>query len=263
MRTAAKTKVRTVGLGPATALVLFGLALRPQVARAAPPPDPAPPTAVPQALCRPTLMIDGQEKRTGTAFLVQTAEAKPRLVLVMAQHLFDMSGHRPMVWSEMPARAASAACRPLDAGQVWKAGPAFAIEGAHGLGELESLRDIAVMPVAVEVPAPAAPLKLALQPPMSGEMVWLLAQTVDQTGDSPGGAFFHRGHVVQDGGFLAFVYDDKTLKLRETSGAPIVDIHGDVVGVNVGFTSHGGELFGVADTLATIQSALAEIPPAP
>ncbi len=255
------TNVRTIRLGSGVTLVLIGLALRPEPSHAAAPLQPSPPAALQQAVCRPTLTIDGQEKRTGTAFLIQTGDAKPRRVLVMAHHLFNMAGHRAMSWSEMPARALSATCRTLDDKQVWTAGAAFAIEGAHALGDPESLRDIAILPYSGNASGgEPPPLKLATTPPLTGETVWLLAQTADP---DRSGDVFHRAHVVQDGGFLAFAYDDKTLKLRETSGAPIIDARGDVVGVNVGYITQKDALVGVADTLATIQTALLDLPPAP
>jgi hypothetical protein len=60
---------------------------------------------------------------------------------------------------------------------------------------------------------------------------------------------------------IEFAYDDATLDLTATRGAPIVDEDGRVVGSNIGMKTEGKKLIGVAQSatvvLAAVERALA------
>jgi hypothetical protein len=252
---------RAEGIGAATALMAFVLAgVGPPLAHADPPirPD-TPPATLVQAVCRPVLSVDGEPLASGTAFILHGAAERPGLWLVTAQHLFGMDGHAkgPIPWNQMPGRARSATCHSLDGTRTWAAGPALAIEGAHAMGALTGLRDIAIMPVSgQDVIAAAGPkIALALAPnaPRAGEKVWLVAQTVDR---GHAGQRLFAAEVLSLEGCLAFAYEAADLDLSNTSGAPVVDIEGRVVGVNVAVSHYAGAIIGFADDLDTVRSAL-------
>ena len=223
------------------------------------PRDVVPPLGLVNAVCRPTIEVDAKGRSSGTAFVLATDRRTPGALLVMAHHLLGMpkSVDGAIPWNEAPLRASSATCRGLSGTTTWRTGAAFAIEGAHVLGNLQSLRDIAIFPITVEPkgssPMPAR-LRLARNEPVSGTAVWLVAQTNDSRRL---GQRFYRARVIQGVGYLAFVYDDADLSLSNTSGAPIVNASGDVVGVNVAVAAQNGELIGIADNLATIRLATA------
>ena len=223
-------------------------------------PRPTPPLEVTEAVCRPTFNLDGHEKTTGTAFLVETPGPRPRRLLVAAHHLFGLGGGA-IPWRATPERVRAATCPNLDRSETFRTGPALAVEGAHAMGDLYTLKDIALLPVVDAAgEAHATPLKLADRPPAPGDPVWLVAQTFDPkaviAADSSG-SVLHRGRVLDTWGFLAFAYDDRVLNLRETSGAPVVNARGEVVGVNVGYnTQPNGALTGVADDLDALRSAV-------
>ena len=218
----------------------------------------SPPVEVQDAVCRPRLEVDGQDRRTGTAFVLETDDARPRRLLVTAQHLFRLAGAQDQAipWSEMPVRATSASCLSLDQRRLVRTGRAYAIPNAHAMGPLATLRDIAAFPLLAE-PRPLRALRLAHTEPPAGQPVWIVAQTADPSRPGP---YLLRATVLYTSGFLAYVYTDTGFNLSNTSGAPVVDASGDVVGLNVGVARQAGATIGVADDLSTVRQALASTP---
>ena len=220
-------------------------------------PPNSPPSEVQNAICRPELDVDGQDRRTGTAFVLETDGLRPRLLLVMAQHLFRLPGPggEAVPWAEMPVRASSASCLSLDQKRLLRTGPALAIPNAHSMGPLSTLRDIAAFPLTAgpDHTLPLRALHLARTRPKAHQFVWLVAQTADHNRPGP---YLFRATVLNTFGFLAYVYADSDLDLSNTSGAPVVDANGDVVGVNVGVGRQAGATIGIADGLDTIRQSL-------
>jgi hypothetical protein len=104
---------------------------------------------------------------------------------------------------------------------------------------------------------PAHVLELAHSVPSVGDSVWLVAQV--RSGAAPD-VLLHKAIVVSsDRTFLRFAYDNGALNLRATSGAPVVNSAGQVVGINFGGQQEGHWLVGDAVGLGAIQDGLSNI----
>ncbi|MET0270601.1 MAG: serine protease [Sphingomonas sp.] len=213
--------------------------------------------AAQDAICRPELTVDGKTYEAGTAFVVDGA----RPLLVTAHHLFGEMGGLPeeVRWRDMPRRATSARCRQVKGGARLTTGAALAIDGAHSLSPTSTVeyRDIAAFPLAgggAGVPR----LTLAEREPATGSRVWLVAQV---RGGDPA-TLLHRATVVgHEQGAMVYAFDDTRIELQATSGAPIVDAEGKLVGINLGGTTAEGsdDVQGVGDSLEVVRKALTAV----
>lgn len=209
------------------------------------------------AICHPVLTVDTKSYEAGTAFVVDG----PRPLLVTAQHLFgEMGGLSEEIgWQDMPTRATSARCRQLKGKAEWTTGPALAIAGAHPVSATSAAeyKDIAAFPLTGRVTGLPG-LTLAEKEPTTGNKVWLVAQI--KGGDPE--ALLHRATVVgHEQGALIYAFDDKRIELQATSGAPVVDAAGKLVGINLAGTTEGGssDVQGVADSLDVVRKALSAL----
>ena len=213
--------------------------------------------AAQSAVCRPQFTVDAKLHEAGTAFII----AGDRPVLVTAQHLFGPEGglKEAIRWQEMPKRASSVSCKQIKAATRWSTGPAIAVEGAHPMTpeyQSGSVNDVAIFPLVGKVSA-ASSLTLAARAPSVGTKVWLVAQV---EGAGQGAPLLHPATVLgRQNGAMLFSYDDPKIDLDATSGAPIVDASGKVVGVNLGggFDPESKAVVGVADDLEVISKAVA------
>ena len=210
------------------------------------------------AICRPELTVDHKPYEAGTAFVVDG----PRRLLVTAQHLFgEMGGlDEEIRWQDMPTRATAVRCHPFKGKGEWTTGPALAIPDAHPVAATSTAeyKDIAAFPLTGQVDGLPA-LTLAEHEPASGSKVWLIAQI---KGGDPA-VLLHRATVVgHEQGALVYAFDDKRIELQATSGAPVVDAAGKLVGINLaGTTAEGSaDVQGVADSLDVVRKALAGLP---
>ena len=210
------------------------------------------------AICRPIFRVSGRDLGAGTAFLLDAGRPDGRIFLVSAQHLFGPAGglEADIAWSDMPSKVSAAACMALQTPALWQTGPAMAIPGAHAMDQT-ALKDIAAFPIDPrKLPGKPSPLRLAAEAPKVGDTVWLVAELV---GGAPRGQRLHRATVTYAGADATeYRYDNAALQIRATSGAPMVNARGEVVGVNLGGGEYKGAMVGVADPLATVRKALIE-----
>lgn len=216
----------------------------------------APPPAAQGAICRPVFQADGQTYSAGTAFVVDLPKPDSRTLLVSAIHLFGPDGglEQQIPAAELAQRVSLVACQPLDSAEAWQGGRALTIPGALPMGE-GPLKDVAAFVLDTKSAATLpARLKLAATPPKPGETVWLLAQVLE---GAPVTQLLHRAVVrsSKDEG-LQYEYENASLKLMATSGAPVLNADGEVVGINLGGGTLRGKLIGVGGSVTSMRSLL-------
>jgi len=235
---------------PALTLTLFALSFATYAAASA-----APPSKVRQAICRPVFQADGETFSAGTAFVLDLPKPATRTLLVSALHVFGPDGglDKQIPAAELAQRASVVECRALDSAETWHAGRALTIPGARPL-ESNYLKDVSAFILDGSMPAHPTHLKLASAPPKAGDAIWLLAQVLE---GAPGTELLHRAVVRSSKDeALQYEFDNALLKLQATSGAPLLDVNGDVVGINIGAGGSHGKVIGVGDSLASLRSLL-------
>lgn len=208
------------------------------------------------SICRPKFNLDVKSYEAGTAFIV----GGHRPSLLTAQHLFGPDGglEKAILWQEMPKRAGAVSCKQMNAGGKWSTGPAIATNGAHAMdpsGQSGSLNDVAAFPL-INDKGTSSYLFLAATVPAPGSKVWLIAQV---EGAVKGPILLHSATVLgSQNGAMLFAYDDSKINLDATSGAPIVDMLGKVVGLNLGggYDPKSKTVVGVADDLDVLKKAV-------
>lgn len=250
--------------------MLFVLAATALAATPAPAPAPAAPApaattggpTVPACqVVSPAYTVDGKPLTTGLAFAMKIGDKQ---ILVTAHSMFGPSGG---LAEQIPAAQLAGRVTALTArdafttsticGRTTKVLP---VADAAPLGQsADASRDLAVF----EVPAATgydatsavthalAPLAFSAKATKVGDRVFVLAPVNGKPGLSSWPA-----KVVQvDAGYLFFQYDDNTLDLAGTTGAPVVDAAGGLLGVNlsVGKMDDGSLIGGATPPAATKQ----------
>jgi len=175
-------------------------------------------------------------------------------VLVTAHHLFGPDGglSAQVKWSDLPSVVSAARCHQMTGpGRVLSAGPPLPVPNARIYSEEGPASDVAVFPLKDDK-TPA--LELGSGTPPLKETVWLAARVAG--GEAPD-KLLHRATLVSvNQQWIEFAYDNPKLDLTATSGAPIVDGDGRVVGINIGAKVVGKKLVGVAQSAAVVRGAI-------
>jgi hypothetical protein len=116
-------------------------------------------------------------------------------------------------------------------------------------------RDVAAFPLdTAKAPIHPVRLKLAAAAPKVGDSVWLLAQVPE--GAPPSQLLHHAVVRSSTDQALQYAFDNVGLNLQGTSGAPVVNAAGEVVGTNLGGGTLPGKLIGVGNSLASLRALL-------
>jgi hypothetical protein len=171
-----------------------------------------------------------------------------------AHHLFGPDGglRRPVAWKDLPKFVRSVRCAALEHSEV-------AISAEHPLSVVEARpyseggapRDVALFPLRAH---DFESLLLSDETARWGRPVWLIASV---EGGEPATKLLHPARVTTTNAqWLEFDYQNPNLDLTATSGAPIVDERGRVVGINIGVKRGVGRLIGVAQSASVLREAL-------
>jgi len=135
--------------------------------------------------------------------------------------------------------------------EIGAIGPMLILPDAR-LGEDEPYSDRDIAAFAVDSPAAFSPSILAGQPPDIGTAVWLAA--------NPGAGMAvraMRGVVVESTDRTLIYRFAQEIRLPPfTSGAPLLNMHGEVVGINAGGGIFEGQRFGHATHVGSIRRHL-------
>ena len=251
-------------------LLLAALALAPLVAiAAAPAAAPAPVAAAPEiavgSVLRPAFTLtDGNTYEAGTAF---AADLAGETVILTAHHLFGPVGGLPTQLGADELPGAVKRARFVDAWTNQKVGmdtTPVRVPGAHAMAQ-DAAGDLALFRLPASFDrisagnqAPFHALPLAAADPKLGDPVWLAAEVLGST------ARLHEAKVVEiKPTFLFIEYAGAPLDLTATSGAPIVNAAGEVVGISLGGGLDNGKTIGAAGPVSSIRKNLSEATKAP
>jgi Trypsin-like peptidase domain len=213
-------------------------------------------------LVRPEFCFGPRSAFGGYGFIV---EFKGRTLLLTALHVMDelikaveidsTAANRTYSGKELPAKVSSV--RMYDVLQkqwllyeLGDAGPMLVLPDARtGDEEPYSFRDLAAFRVAT--PGSLSAGRLGTRDPEPGDPVWVAAAM-------PDGSHTRRATCVeQSESSFVFRYEEAKEVAKYSSGAPILDAQGAVVGVNVGSGHYAGRQFGHANPLRSILAHLA------
>jgi Trypsin-like peptidase domain len=190
-----------------------------------------------------------QDWAAGSAFALR---AQGRTLLVTAFHLFGPDGGVPRQLTMAEVRRTVRgvdARRPAVGAEALHAGrPLEVPDAAPHSGDGDLSHDIALFPITRT--GTVTVLELAARAPEVGDRVFV-PWTRDGRGVLLGGTLV----VVRDDRML-FELDDPTVPMNGTSGAPILDVRGDVVGVNLVGGRQDGKAYAGGSVLANVRAAV-------
>ncbi len=215
---------------------------------------PSPPAVAADRLLRPAFATRDGELRAGSAFLVRDPRAPASVLLLTAHHLFGPDGGlaREVAGAELPAFVREVRLADLAGRPVAVAGPVVPIPGARAHRQVDFAHDLAAFAAPPALAGRA--FALARAAPAVGERVWLFAEV---RAGAPPGRLLHAATVTSSSATeLAYRFDDGGLDLGATSGAPVLDGAGEVVGVHLGGGRDLRGLFGVANPAASVRALI-------
>ncbi|QRK11123.1 trypsin-like peptidase domain-containing protein [Archangium violaceum] len=226
--------------------------------------EPASAVSVPRppqgAVMRPRFVTAEGEFAAGTAFVVRLDDG--RLVGLTAYHLFGPAGglEREVAAAELGRFVRGVWLDALTSSeQTREAGPMWVLPGAHATTDAADLSGDVAAFLVPESLAPRA-LKLARARPQPGERVWLFAEVLEGRTQHQ---LLHEARVDSSTATrLNYHFADPTLSLRATSGAPVLNARGEVVGINLGGGNDGEDsLWGAANPTESVRAQLARALP--
>ena len=202
---------------------------------------PRPPVVTVGMLFRPEFRTTMGPVNAGTAFAARLPGSE-RPIIVSALHLFGPSGgmdqdvpanRLPAVWTGLSLLDC---VTQRNLGQ--RPGRALLMAGAKPYPEQSAVGDVvAYLPDMIDG---LKTFKLSEQTPREGERVWLVSEIISGPG------LVHAATVEgTDQGYLVYRFDDPSLEIVATSGAPVVNAKHEVIAVNAAGGQINGSNYGI------------------
>ena len=202
-------------------------------------------------ILRPTFYMRNTDFCAGTAFAVEMRDEKESLILT-ALHLFGPDGGLD---EQIPSSELTNNIQKVEFTDVYtgdgcgECTQVLRIPGAEVGSGVN--KDIAAFIYGDNINVPK--LRIANKLPKRGEIVWLAASVIT----APEDKMLHKAKVRSaSNSMLIFVYEDEGINIRATSGAPILNSKGEVVGINVAAMDGGNKVIGAANPCTSIKKML-------
>jgi len=218
----------------------------------------AEPPKVPQnVLVKPTFLLANGSWSGGTGFLLRRP-GRAETLLVTCHHLFGpATGREKQMTAADIARDVCGAVglSMQDRKTIVVANTYLAVADARAIDDAGTERDLALFIVQSggEKPGATAALELADGKPRLGDTVYVFARLRSEAEPKLFAATV--GEVADK--WLAYAFKDKTIELAGTSGAPVLDESGHVVGMNLSGGEQNGQLVGIANPATAMREAIA------
>ncbi len=213
-------------------------------------PNQSPPTVPGDVVLKPTFMTGYDSFSGGTAFLC-TIPSVDGTFLLTAQHLFGPACglKRQLDWQEVPKTyVVVTALSMAEPGHFITSAKPLAVPGARAADRTGYDHDLA----AYRVDGATAALHLATERPKVGDAVFLYGRQRGKT------ILDMLRAVVRKSSDSEFEYDfdDAGLSLAGTSGAPVLNLAGEVVALNIGGGQEAGKFWGTGNPCNSISKLL-------
>lgn len=211
-----------------------------------------PPELLDNTILRPEFELNDVTFAAGTAFAIEMDDQNVSLVLT-AYHLFGEAGG---LEEEIPSEKIPDVFRKAELRDAYtdkycgECNKVLKIKGADSIPNVD--KDLVAFYFGDNLEVNK--LKLSSKLPKKGETVWLAAPTIYSVEPR-----LHKAKVKSASDKrLTFEYEEKDIELTATSGAPILNSAGEVVGLNVGGGQQYGITIGVANPCTSIRKRLKE-----
>jgi hypothetical protein len=211
------------------------------------------PKILAQLILNPTYETVDGEFNAGTAFILKLNDHKEKIILT-ALHVFGPAGG---LKSQIKSEELPKFIKSASFSDVFDESPLKIITKPLGLigakvDGVNANRDAAAFEVVGETALPF--MTLSPKKPEIGDTVWLVSSLIS---GAPRSQKLHEATVVfSSDDFLKFKYKSSNIKLTATSGSPIINSAGQVVGLNVGGIDGSDPVIGVANPSINLKKLL-------
>lgn len=207
-------------------------------------------------ILHPTYELKDGELNAGTAFIAGIDDRKG-MFIITALHIFGPAGGltRQIESMELPdfIREINFA-DAYDEKAIHLSVETLYIPGARVDG-ININGDMAVFKIKSN--GAYSNLKLSKKRPLIGEHVWLAASLME---GAPKSQKLHEAVVtLSNGNDLEYKFKNSAIKLTATSGAPVLNKRGEVVGINVGGRRDNNKLIGAANPIENLKRQLGNV----
>ncbi|HEX9060540.1 MAG TPA: serine protease [Clostridia bacterium] len=192
-------------------------------------------------ILKPKFELKDKTFEAGTAFAVELEDEKVPLVLT-AYHLFGKDGGLP---EKIPASNLPEVFEKVTFKDAYNDNPCGECDKILKIKDADTNPNVNKDIVAIYFGEKlnAKRLKLSSNLPRKGEIVWLASPTILSLEPR-----LHKATVKSASDkMLYFEYEEKDIVLQATSGAPIINSAGEVVGLNIGGGEQKGKKVGIAN----------------
>lgn len=211
--------------------------------------DPAPSK---NTVLKPTFITGKESFTAGTAFVCESPDGKKHFLLT-AHHLFGSAGgfESELPWDKLNEVIKLTVSISMEDSSIHVLSKkALLIAGARALDNAGLANDIAAFELDYDKTRPA--LALAKIAPKVGERLWLYGRQRGSDRLELLACITTASNATE----LDYAFDNKTINLAGTSGAPVLNANAQVVAINIGGTEHNGKLIGYGNPTASIVAHL-------
>ncbi|WP_371375277.1 hypothetical protein [Sporomusa aerivorans] len=206
------------------------------------------------SIFRQTIQLTNQEFSGGTAWAMGL-EGKDTTIIVTALHIF---GPACGLSSQIPSENLQSSIKSVNLIDVFTGKPYGKVTQVLNIPDAKPnplvSKDIAAY--IADKRLKVTKLYVSDQLPVTGETVWLAASVI---AGAPQWVKLHKATVLSAAdSVIAIQYDNPNLNLIGTSGAPILNKDGKVVGVNIGLRLRNGVPMGLINPSTSFKPMIAD-----